>query len=735
MHMRPDRTWPPDAAGLGHPARHLCVALAVAVYLLVGAAAHAQSPQPIDRRALVERHRVEVRGIDPQSPLSVGNGSLGFTVDVTGLQSFPEAYESGTPLATLSTWGWHSTPVTPEPVLADSLVTFRAGDRDVPYADANDRDGRPMPAAEWLRANPHRMDLGRLGLEFLRSDGSAARITDLADATQSLDLWTGTVTSAFRVEGHEVLVITTVHPEDDRIAVRVVSPLVRLGKLRLVVAFPYPAGTWSGTRDWSRAAAHATTMRASRWDATFARRVDGTNYQATLQWSAPSDLRQAGAHAWTLAPRGGKAAGAMADTFDATLAFSPQASDVARTDVDTTLRAAADAWESFWRSGAAVDLSGSRDPRWRELERRLVLSQYLTRLHATGPRPPQETGLVTNSWFGKAHLEMFWWHAAHFALWGRSQPLATALDWYATILPRARETAATQGYAGARWPKMVGPDGRESPSGVGAFLVWQQPHPIHLAELLWRESRDPAVLKRFASIVFESATFMASFPREGDDGRLHLAPPLIPAQETYGPIKTRVQDPTFELAYWRWALGVAQQWRERLGLAREPAWDRVRERLAVPTVRDGRYAAIAVEPFTTPTDHPSMLMAYGFLPATEGVDAATMGRTYDWVRANWDWATTWGWDYPVLAMTAARLGRPADAVDALLMDVPKNRWIANGHTPQRANLPVYLPSNGGLLAAIAMMAGGWDGAPSRPAPGFPGDGSWVVRAEGLRPLP
>jgi hypothetical protein len=48
---------------------------------------------------------------------------------------------------------------------------------------------------------------------------------------------------------------------------------------------------------------------------------------------------------------------------------------------------------------------------------------------------------------------------------------------------------------------------------------------------------------------------------------------------------------------------------------------------------------------------------------------------------------------------------------------------------------VYLPSNGGLLAAIAMMAGGWDGAPSRPAPGFPDDGSGVVRAEGLRPIP
>lgn len=161
----------------------------------------------------------------------------------------------------------------------------------------------------------------------------------------------------------------------------------------------------------------------------------------------------------------------------------------------------------------------------------------------------------------------------------------------------------------------------------------------------------------------------------------------------------------------------------------------MRERLAFPTVRDGRYAAIAVEPFTTPTDHPSMLMAYGFLPATDGIDRETMARTFDWVRANWDWASTWGWDYPALAMTATRLGRPDDAIDALLLDVPKNRWLANGHNPQRANLPVYLPANGGLLAAVAMMAAGWDGAPGRRAPGFPADGTWTVRVEQVRPMP
>jgi hypothetical protein len=48
---------------------------------------------------------------------------------------------------------------------------------------------------------------------------------------------------------------------------------------------------------------------------------------------------------------------------------------------------------------------------------------------------------------------------------------------------------------------------------------------------------------------------------------------------------------------------------------------------------------------------------------------------------------------------------------------------------------VYLPGNGGLLTAVAMMAAGWDGGPDVPAPGFPRDGRWTVRSEGLSRLP
>ena len=152
-------------------------------------------------------------------------------------------------------------------------------------------------------------------------------------------------------------------------------------------------------------------------------------------------------------------------------------------DFEATAAAAREYWHEFWSTGGAIDLSESTDPRWCELERRIVLSQYLTAIQCSGDLPPQETGLTYNSWEGKFHLEMHWWHAVHFALWNRWPMLERSLDYYQRILPQAEATAHRQGYEGARWPKMTGPSGAESPSTVGPFLIWQQPHPIYYAEL------------------------------------------------------------------------------------------------------------------------------------------------------------------------------------------------------------------------------------------------------------
>ena len=197
-------------------------------------------------------------------------------------------------------------------------------------------------------------------------------------------------------------------------------------------------------------------------------------------------------------------------------------------------------------------------------------------------------------------------------------------------------------------------------------------------------------------------------------------------------------NPAFELSYWSFGLKLAQQWRERLGLPHVEKWDHVLRHLSTLPTKNGVYqnAETALNTFENAfnrNDHPTVLGAFGFLP-NDSIDVSMMRKTLEKVMRSWNWERTWGWDYPLIAMTAARVGRPDQAVDALLMKVQKNTYLNNGHNYQDERLPIYLPGNGGLLTAVAMMAAGWEGAPDVRAPGFPKDGNWVVRYEGLKPL-
>ena len=120
-----------------------------------------------------------------------------------------------------------------------------------------------------------------------------------------------------------------------------------------------------------------------------------------------------------------------------------------------------------------------------------------------------------------------------------------------------------------------------------------------------------------------------------------------------------------------------------------------------------------------------MLMAYGWLSPTPLIDAATMQRTLADVEQQWDLQSTWGWDYPVMSMTASRLGMLQKSLDLLLLDTPKNNYLPNGHTPQRVGfLPVYLPTNGGLLAAIAHLVAARQAGAELPE-------GWRLHAEGF----
>lgn len=81
-----------------------------------------------------------------------------------------------------------------------------------------------------------------------------------------------------------------------------------------------------------------------------------------------------------------------------------------------------------------------------------------------------------------------------------------------------------------------------------------------------------------------------------------------------------------------------------------------------------------------------------------------------------------------------RLGRPETALEALLIDKGKNTYLVSGHNYQEPKrLRLYLPGNGSLLDAVAMMCAGWDGCKEVRNPGFPSDGTWNVRWEGIAP--
>jgi len=259
-------------------------------------------------------------------------------------------------------------------------------------------------------------------------------------------------------------------------------------------------------------------------------------------------------------------------------------------------------------------------------------------------------------------------------------------------------------------------------------------------------------------------------------GDLWLGPPTDGGEE--GNPVTHTWNPTFELTYWRLGLQIASEWRRRSGRSPKPQWSDVLDRLAAPTVlatnlsterRANRSTTPArPQPLNTGPrayainancwgfavkrvpiagkhqcsgayqSHPLFLGALGMIngaAVTPPIDLQVMNTTLALSISGWDWTSTWGWDFPLWAFSQMRLGwSPSAVVDMLLRDETKNLYLANGHNYQSDHLPCYLPGNGGLLAAVAMMAGGFASGDGRPVPvGFPD--AWGARSEGFKSFP
>jgi protein-glucosylgalactosylhydroxylysine glucosidase len=706
------------------------VFIAISLCLLISTA---KAQEKIDRKAVVTRHNVNITKIDTLGSLSVGNGTFAFTVDATGLQTFPDYYQAGVPLGTQSEWGWDAVPNTENYKFEETLRDYDQNGRQIPYSVQQKTPEHAKNAVEYFRANAHRLQLGNLGFELYKKDGSLAKPSDIKNIKQILNVWTGEIESSFTLEGTAVKVWTASHQEKDVIGVKVASELMKTGQLKIRVRIPFPTMKWGDNGNlWKSDFKYTSTLSNNgKNEAIINHKMDSISYKIGLKWKGTATIAQKEAHYYLLTP-------SKNNQFEFSCEFAPaQKGKLSIPDVSAVQSSSTSGWGKFWKSGGAVDFSQCTDARAFELERRVVLSQYLTKLQCTGTEPPQETGLTYNSWYGKPHLEMHWWHGVHFPLWGRAGLLEKSLPWYNKVYDNAKKIAERQGFDGVRWQKMTDPDGNEAPSSIGALLIWQQPHFITYAELMYRNHKYKATLELYKKRVFATADFMASFAYyDQAKKRYILGPGVIPAQERFKASETF--NPTYELAYWNWALNTALEWKKRLGEPEVAKWKDVVTQLSKLPVQDNVYLATesATDSYTNPeykTDHPSVFGTFGMLPETTLLDKKIMKNTFDLIWKTWSWNETWGWDFPMTAMTAARLGMPDKAIDALFMDVQKNTYLINGHNYQEGRLPIYLPGNGGLLTAVAMMCAGWDGTNEK-NPGFPKDGTWKVRWEGLEKM-
>ena len=679
--------------------------------------------EPIDREAVVKRHRVCTTGTLLKSPAQVGNGKFAFGMDITGLQTF-------VPFNTLSDWSWHSFPL-PEGMRAEDYrpVAVETHGKKIAYELRN--PDQPE-LSEWLTKNPHRYNLGRIGFRLLREDGTEAREIDLGNARQEIDLWTGVVYSRFELNRKEVKVRTVCHPDKDMIGVSIESELLNDGNMSIYLDFPYPDGRYFKhyIGRYDTISGHTSTFeKLAPNSVRIARTMDDTHYYATLDWTGPATFSRESekAHTFLLQPR-------HTSTFSFTCCFSPEPIADVTESVASIERKSAVSWEKYWRSGAAVDLSGSKDPRWLELERRIVLSQYLMRANESGLFPPQESGLVNNGWFGRFHFEMIWWHGVHYGLWNRMECFDNYLNVYKDFMPKALERAKSEGRSGARWPKCTGNFNREWPGSAHAYLIWHEPHPIYFAEMQYRQKPAPETLEKWKDVVLNTADYMADYLFYDKKTKQYvLGPPVVVVSENTDPLQTI--NPIFELGYFRYGLRTALEWADRLGLSekRTKKWKEVLSKMAPLPVADGVYTTYEGIPdmWTKYTyEHPALTGVYGMLPG-DGVDQPTFKRTLEKVSKEWQFNRIWGWDFPMLAMAAARTGQPALAIDMLMH--PSAGFQFDEHGLATGGPFPYFPSNGALLTAVAMMCGGWDGSEGE-APGFPKDGSWTVRYEGFVPM-
>jgi hypothetical protein len=262
--------------------------------------------------------------------------------------------------------------------------------------------GRPVeydfgggnPIEQWLIANPNRVNLGRIGLAFLDSNGIMMNVTegDLKDTRQTLDLWSGTITSEFSFKNISVTVKVASADSTDTVAIQLESSLLTNRQLGVFLDFPWCDGTakftapFVGSYDFP--ANHSTILQTlSPLRNIIHHTLDSATFVMTLNGDAHDIQRNTPVnHTYIVIPQVKQSQ----QDWSLTVTFGTSNTDRAPQAKDV-FEESEKVWGDYWSNGGFVDvLTGSTDTRANELQRRIILSRYLMRVNEAGDTPPQE---------------------------------------------------------------------------------------------------------------------------------------------------------------------------------------------------------------------------------------------------------------------------------------------------------------------------------------------------------
>ena len=198
-------------------------------------------------------------------------------------------------LGTYSEWGWHSFPNKEDYKIVETLQDHPLpghphGIYAVQFPEGPERNAK---AAEWFRANPHRLHLGNIGFDSLL-------VSDITKIDQTLDMWKGELHSHFLWRKLPVTVTTSCNGDSDIVSASVSSS----AKLAVGIRFPYPTGEAADDATcWTADDCHSTDIILSEPQRALIRRtVDSTVYYVEISWSGKAVLSQTGKNRLKLTP-------------------------------------------------------------------------------------------------------------------------------------------------------------------------------------------------------------------------------------------------------------------------------------------------------------------------------------------------------------------------------------------------------------------------------------------------